>query len=54
MGICEQLRVWLDLFVEFAKARDPEVICESAYNNRAFWQSFLGLCALIINKKYIT
>ncbi|KKP04545.1 hypothetical protein THAR02_03371 [Trichoderma harzianum] len=50
MGICEQLRVWLDLFVEFAKARDPEVICESAYNNRAFWQSFLGLCALIINK----
>ncbi|KAL6697684.1 hypothetical protein J3F84DRAFT_293406 [Trichoderma pleuroticola] len=50
MGICEQLRVWLDLFVEFAKARDPETICESANNNRAFWQSFLGLCALIINK----
>ncbi|KAL7909997.1 hypothetical protein GGI35DRAFT_351616 [Trichoderma velutinum] len=50
VGICEQLRVWLDLFVEFAKARDPAVICESAYNNKAFWQSFLGLCALIINK----
>ncbi|UKZ82267.1 hypothetical protein TrVFT333_010052 [Trichoderma virens FT-333] len=50
VSIYEQVRAWLDLYVQFAKARTPEDTFNSVYNNRVFWQSFLGLCGLITNK----
>ncbi|KAL7948270.1 hypothetical protein V8C42DRAFT_313966 [Trichoderma barbatum] len=50
VGVCEQVLAWLDLFVDFAKARSPADTLESVCNNRAFWQAFLGLCVLITNK----
>ncbi|KAL7930517.1 hypothetical protein V8C35DRAFT_312875 [Trichoderma chlorosporum] len=51
-SICDQVREWMDLYVEFAKARSPADVFESYNNNRAFWQSFPGLCTHILVKSF--
>ncbi|KAL7823498.1 hypothetical protein V8C26DRAFT_386717 [Trichoderma gracile] len=48
--IYDQLRLWVDLFVEFAKTASPAEIVESVHSNAAFWQSFLGVSAIIADE----
>ncbi|KAL6889853.1 hypothetical protein HDV57DRAFT_345257 [Trichoderma longibrachiatum] len=43
----EQLRSWVDLFVAFAKTASPAEVLESVHSNAAFWQTFLGISAII-------
>lgn len=48
----EQLRSWVDLFVAFAKTASPAEVLESVHSNAAFWQTFLGISAIIGDEKY--
>ncbi|KAL6860930.1 hypothetical protein J3F83DRAFT_768673 [Trichoderma novae-zelandiae] len=48
--IYEQVRLWVDLFVAFAKTATPAEVLESVHSNAAFWQSFLGVSAIIADE----
>lgn len=50
--IYEQLQLWVDLFVAFAKTASPAEVLESVHSNATFWQSFLGVSATIADEKY--
>ncbi|PTB67813.1 hypothetical protein BBK36DRAFT_1193875 [Trichoderma citrinoviride] len=48
--IYDQIRLWADLFVAFAKTASPAEILESVHTNAAFWQTFLGVSAIIADE----
>ncbi|RFU76361.1 hypothetical protein TARUN_5887 [Trichoderma arundinaceum] len=49
-GVFEQIRVWLNEFLSFAKHNNPRVVLDSLRVNRAFWLSLPGLIASVANR----
>ncbi|KAM0264096.1 hypothetical protein ACHAQJ_000841 [Trichoderma viride] len=50
-GVFEQIRVWLEQFLRFAKHNNPQVVLDSLGMNRAFWLSLPGLIISMISRE---